>query len=63
MTFSDQSTYNRFFQQVIHKGEESEINHIKIFQNTKTLEISVVNIYSEYYLMHTVSDHFHPGVK
>ena len=41
MNFSDQIRYNRLFQQVIHKGGESAINYIKIFQNAKALEISL----------------------
>ena len=58
MTFSDQSSYNRPFKQVIHKGGESEINYIKIFQNSKALAISVGNSYSEYQLMHTLFENF-----
>ena len=58
MTFSDQSRYNRMFKQVIHKGEESEINYIKIFQNSKALIISLGNSYSEDQLMHTFLDNF-----
>ena len=45
--------YNRPFQQVINKGWKSEINYINIYQNAKALEISVVNSYSGYQLMHT----------
>ena len=33
MTFADKSRYDRTFQQVTHKGVESSINYIKIFQN------------------------------
>ena len=46
MKVSDQNIYNRLFQQVIHKGGESAINYIKIFQNAKDLAISVINSYS-----------------
>ena len=46
------------FQKVVHKGRESAINYIKIFQNTKALEIAVGNSYSEYKLMHTLLDNF-----
>ena len=53
MTFSDQSIYNRLFQQVIKEGEDPEINYIKIFQNAKVLEISVDNSYYEDQLMQT----------
>ena len=53
MKFSDQSRYNRLFNQVIHKGVESEINYVKIFQNAKALKISVGNSYYEDQSMHT----------
>ena len=33
MTFADKSRYDRTFQQVTHKGGESDINYIKRFQN------------------------------
>ena len=33
MTFAGKSRYNRTFQQVKHKGEESAINYISMFQN------------------------------
>ena len=33
MTFADKSRYDRNFQQVTHKGGESEINYIKFIQN------------------------------
>ena len=56
ITFADRSRYNIMFQQVLHKGGESEINYIKIFQNNKDLDISVVNSYTEYQLMHTFLD-------
>ena len=35
MTFSDKSMYDRTFHQVTHKGGESAINYIKIFQNAQ----------------------------
>ena len=47
----------------IHKGGESEINYIKIFQNFKALEISVGNSYSEDQLMHTFLDKSQQGEK
>ena len=37
MTFADKSLYDRNFQQVTHKGGESAINYIKIFQNEHAL--------------------------
>ena len=37
MTCSDQSRYNRMFQQLVHKGGESEINYVKRFHNDKAL--------------------------
>ena len=57
-TFADRSIYSRLIQQVIHKGGESEISYIKLFQNAKALEISVGNSYFEDKLMHTLSDNF-----
>ena len=47
MTFADKSRHDRTFQQVTHKGGESAINYIIIFQNAHTLSVSVGNIYSE----------------
>ena len=41
MTFADKSRYNRIFQQVTHKGGQSAINYIKIFQNAQVLSVSV----------------------
>ena len=35
MTFSYKSSYDRIFQQVTYKGEESEMNYIKSFQNAQ----------------------------
>ena len=61
MTFADKSRYCRTFQQVTHKGGESTINYIKIFQNEHTFSISVGSSYSEYQLMHTFMNNFHQG--
>ena len=61
MTFSDQIKYNILFQKVVNKGGETEINYIKIFQNTKALEIPVGNNYSEEQLMHILSDNLQQG--
>ena len=63
MTFADKSIYDRTFQQVTHKGGESEINYIKIFKNSHTLSVSLGNSYSEYQLMHTFLDNFRQGGK
>ena len=63
MTFSDKSRYDRTFQQVTHKGGESEINYIKRFQNAHALSVSVGNSYSEHKLMHAFLDNFHQGGK
>ena len=54
MTFSDKKY-------VTHKGGESAINYIKIFQNVQALSVSVGNSYSEDQLMHTSLDNFHQG--
>ena len=59
MTFADKSRYDRTFQQVTHKGEESAINYIKRFQNAQALSVSVGNSYSENQVMHTFLDNFH----
>ena len=39
MNFSYQIRFNRMLKKVVNKGGYSEINYIKIFQNTKALEI------------------------
>ena len=61
MTFGDKSRYDRISQQVTHKGGESSINYIKIFQNAQAL--SVGNTYSKDKLMHTFLDNFRQGGK
>ena len=63
MTFADKSRYDRTFQQVTHKGGESSINYIKIFQNVQAFSVSVGNSYSEDQIMHTFLDNFHQSGK
>ena len=63
MNFSDKSRHDRTFQQVIHRGWESEINYTKRFKNTQALSVSVGNNYSEDQLMHKFLDKFHQGGK
>ena len=63
MTFADKSRYARTFKQVTHKGGESAINYIKIFQNAHALSVLVGNSYSEDQLMHTFMDNFEQGGK
>ena len=63
MNFYDKSRYARKFQQVTHKGGESENNYIKIFQNAQDLPVSVGNSYSEDQLMHICMHNFHQGGK
>ena len=63
MNFADKSRYDRTFQQVTHKGGESEINYIKRFQNSHALSVSVGKRYSKDQLMHTFLDNFHQGGK
>ena len=46
------------FQQVVHKGGESETNFIKIFINAEYLEISGVKRYTEDHTMHTFLQNF-----
>ena len=61
MTFSEKNRYGRLFQQVTHKGGESEMNYIKILQNAQALSVPVGNSYSEDQLMHIFLDNFHKG--
>ena len=63
MTFSDNSSYKRTFQQVTHKGREYVINYIKRFQNSHALSVLVGNRYSEDQLMRTFLDNFEEGGK
>ena len=63
MNFADKSRYDRTFQQVTHKGGESSINYIKIFQNEHALSVSVGNNHSEDQLMKTFMDNFEQGGK
>ena len=63
MTFADKIRYDRIFQQVTHKGEESAINYIKRFQNAQALSVSVGNSYSEDQIMHTFLDNFQQSGK
>ena len=63
MTFADQIRYNKIFQKVLQKVEKSTINYIKIFQNTKALEISARNSYTEDMMMHTFLDYLQKGGK
>ena len=51
------------FQKIIYKEGDSEINYIKIFNNSKALGISVVYSYSEDQLMHTFLENFQKGGK
>ena len=46
ITFAGKSRYARTFQQVTHKGGESEMNYIYRFQNSQALSVSVRNTYS-----------------
>ena len=63
MNFSDKSRYDRTFQKVKHKGGESAMNYIKIFQNAQDLSVYVGNSYSEDQLMQKFLDNFHQGGK
>ena len=63
MNFSDNSRYDRIFQQVTHRGWESAMNYIKIFQNAQASSVSVENNYPETQLMHIFLDKFHRGGK
>ena len=61
--FSDKNRFDRTFQQVTHKGGESEINYIKRFHNAHALLVSVGKSYSEDQLIHIFLDNFHQGEK
>ena len=63
MTVAGKSRYDRTFQQVTHKGEESAINYIKRFQNAQALLVSVGKSYSEDQIIHTFLDNFHQSGK
>ena len=63
MTFADKSGYDRTFQQVTHKGGESAINYIEMFQNAQAFSVSVGKSYSEDQIMHTFLDNFHQSGK
>ena len=63
MNFSDKSRHERIFQQVTHKGGDSEMKYINRFQNSQDLSVSVGNNYSEYQLMKIFLDNFHQGEK
>ena len=63
MYFADKSRYDSIFQQFTHKGGESTMNYIKMFQNSHTLSFSVVKTYSDDRLTHIFLDNSHQGVK
>ena len=58
ITSTDQSRYDRMFQQVVQKGGESKINYTTRFQNAKALKISMVNSYTEDHIIHTLLEIF-----
>ena len=61
--FCWKSRYDRLLQQVIHKGGDSTMNYIKIFQNSQDLSVSVENNFSEYQLIHILFNNFHQSRK
>ena len=63
MIFTEQSRYNRIFQKVVQKGDNPEINYIKIFKNLKALKIPVGKNYTENQLVHTLLHNFCQGGK
>ena len=63
MNFADKSIYERTFEEVKHRGGETAINYIKIFQCEHALSVSVGNSYSKDQLMHTFLDNFQQGGK
>ena len=63
MNFADKIRHDRIFQQVTHKGGESAINYIEIFQNAEASSVSVGNFYSGDQMMHIFLNNFHQGGK
>ena len=63
MNFVEESRYDRIYHQVTHKGGQSETNHVKRFQNTQGISVSVGNSYSGDQLIHIFLDNFHQGEK
>ena len=61
MNFSEKNRYDSIFQQVSHKGGDSAMNYIKIFQNAQDLPVSVGNSYYEDHLIHISLNDFHQG--
>ena len=61
MHFSDKIRSNILFQKVLHRGEVSAINYIKIFQNDNALEIYVGKNYSEDKIMHNFLENLQQG--
>ena len=47
MSFAGKIRYDRIFQQFTHKGGESAMKYIKIFQNAQALSVSVGRNYSK----------------
>ena len=58
MTYADKSRYDMIIHKVTHKGGASVMNFIKIFQNSHTLSVSVVNSYADDQIIHTFIDKY-----
>ena len=63
MNFSDQSRYDRNFQQVTNKGGESALNYITIFQNAQDLSVLVGSTYSEDQILQILLNNLYQGRK
>ena len=61
INFAEKSIYGRTFQKFTHQGGEYAMNYIKRLHNAHALSVSVVNLYSEYQMMHTFLDKFNQG--
>ena len=61
ITFSGKSRYDGISRKLHIKEDNMQWIFIKIFQNSKTLSVSVENSYSEDQLMHIFLDNFHQG--
>ena len=63
MTFARKIRYDSIFQKVTHKGGESAMENINIFQNSQILSVSVGNSYYGDQVMNMFLDNFHQGGK
>ena len=63
MHFSDKSRYDRLFQQFTHKGGESAMYYITMFQYSQALSVSIGKNYLMDQLINIFLDNSHQGEK